>query len=179
MQGATTVHFQDFDADVLRTVTVPNVAANVEQARLTQSSKEEKADQTIRRTTSSLVQDPNIHYFAGDWGEVSSLLSVTGSGYGSDCSAEEELTLASIGQIERRLSAPNGQMERRNSRDGQPPLPRKRSSNSRAFERALYDGPEGGYDIILMSETVYSLKTLPKLYTLVKQVRRTEQTDGI
>ena len=160
MQGATTVHFQDFDAEVLRTVTVPNVAANLEQARSV--TKEDKPDQTPRRTTSNLVQDPSIHCYAGDWGDVSRLLSVTGSDYASDCSADEDLPPVF-----------NSQNEQSNRREGPPPLLRKRSSNSRAFERAVFDGPEGGYDIILMSETVYSLRSLPKLYNLIKQVRPT------
>lgn len=44
-------------------------------------------------------------------------------------------------------------------------------SGSRACDRATDNGEgEGGYDIILMSETVYNLSSLPKLYSLIKKV---------
>jgi hypothetical protein len=47
----------------------------------------------------------------------------------------------------------------------------RRMSGSRACERGNSDSAqEGGYDIILMSDTVYSMASLPKLYGLIKKV---------
>lgn len=49
-QGASAVHFQDFNAEVLQCLTIPNVNANL------------------------LNSEAEIRYFAGDWGEVHQLL---------------------------------------------------------------------------------------------------------
>lgn len=47
----------------------------------------------------------------------------------------------------------------------------RKLSGSQACDRGHTNtAQEGGYDIILMSETVYSLASLPKLYELIKKV---------
>lgn len=93
-QGAAAVHFQDFNAEVLQCLTIPNVNANLSNPKV------------------------EICYFAGDWGEVHQLLSRSNTG--ENCSSELDEC--------------------------------------------------GGYDIILMAETVYSISALPNLYQLIKKV---------
>ncbi|XP_078165855.1 putative methyltransferase family protein [Carex rostrata] len=88
LQGASLVHFQDFNAEVLRCLTIPNVKRNL--------SKEL----------------PELGFFAGDWSEVHKLL----------------------------LCADN---ENQNE--------------------------DGGYDLILMAETVYDISSLNSLYHLIKK----------
>ncbi|KAL8088811.1 hypothetical protein AgCh_038554 [Apium graveolens] len=93
LKGAAAVHFQDFNAEVLQCLTIPNVNANI------------------------LNSEAEIRYFAGDWGEVHQLLS---------------------------------------------------HSNTDENSSSELDGC-GGYDIILMAETVYSISALPNLYQLIKK----------
>uniref|UniRef100_A0A0E0M0B2 protein-histidine N-methyltransferase n=1 Tax=Oryza punctata TaxID=4537 RepID=A0A0E0M0B2_ORYPU len=57
LKGAGLVHFQDFNAEVLRCLTVPNVKANL----LKESSQE--------KFTSG-----SVGFFAGDWSEIDNLL---------------------------------------------------------------------------------------------------------
>lgn len=100
-QGAGSVHFQDFNAEVLKCLTLPNVNANLPSG-------------------TSVSDNCKIRYFAGDWGEVDRIL-------------------------------PHA---RTDSKDAA-------SSN---------DNATAGYDLILMAETVYSITTLPNLYSLIKKV---------
>lgn len=62
-QGAGTVHFQDFNAEVLKCLTIPNVNANL-QKKL-QNSKTDV-------TNSEAVTE--VRFFAGDWSEIDKLL---------------------------------------------------------------------------------------------------------
>ncbi|XP_047317272.1 histidine protein methyltransferase 1 homolog [Impatiens glandulifera] len=94
LEGASVVHFQDFNAEVLRCLTIPNVKANLDHHN---RKKEVEAE---------------IRYFAGDWGEVDQIL-----------------------------------------------LPYVNNN----------EDENGGYDVILMAETVYSISTIPILYQLVKK----------
>lgn len=94
LKGAAAVHFQDFNAEVLQCLTIPNVNANLLQ-----------------------TCEAEIRYFAGDWGEVHQLLSHSNTD--KSCSSELDKS--------------------------------------------------GGYDIILMAETVYSISALPNLYQLIKK----------
>lgn len=57
-QGAAAVHFQDFNAEVLRLLTIPNVKANL----VGESSK-------IETDISS-----DVRFFSGDWSEIHQLL---------------------------------------------------------------------------------------------------------
>nr|XP_043634390.1 histidine protein methyltransferase 1 homolog [Erigeron canadensis] len=56
LQGAAAVHFQDFNSEVLQSLTIPNVVAN-----LFAKSKSEDTQ-------------ADVHYFAGDWSEVHQVL---------------------------------------------------------------------------------------------------------
>lgn len=64
-QGAAVIHFQDFNAEVLRCLTVPNINAN-----LWKSSQPSTAD--VTEQNSGPVSE--IRFFAGDWSEVHQLL---------------------------------------------------------------------------------------------------------
>lgn len=57
LKGAATIHFQDFNSEVLRFLTVPNAKVNL-----------------IKRSEERMC--PIIRFFAGDWSEVHSLLHV-------------------------------------------------------------------------------------------------------
>ncbi|CAI0397644.1 unnamed protein product [Linum tenue] len=50
LEGATAVHFQDFNAEVLRCLTIPNVNANL--------------------TDTTPIFETEVRYFAGDWSQV-------------------------------------------------------------------------------------------------------------
>ncbi|XP_020242021.1 histidine protein methyltransferase 1 homolog [Asparagus officinalis] len=70
IEGATTVHFQDFNAEVLKFLTIPNVKANLEQVS--------------NKTEANISSD--VRYFSGDWSEVHKLLL-------PKCSNEQQNTL--------------------------------------------------------------------------------------
>lgn len=93
-QGASLVHFQDFNAEVLKCLTIPNIKRNI--------SKEL----------------PELGFFTGDWSEVHELLL---------CANAE-------------------------------------NQNEDAGASC------GGYDLILMAETVYDISSLNSLYHLIKKV---------
>ncbi|KAI4310783.1 hypothetical protein MLD38_035733 [Melastoma candidum] len=91
LQGATAVHFQDFNAEVLRCLTIPNVNANLK------SSKH----------SGSEVTDKDIRFFAGDWSNMVQLLpfvqdtesdqsSETSRGYDIILMAETVYSISSI-----------------------------------------------------------------------------------
>lgn len=62
-QGATVVHFQDFNAEVLQCLTIPNVDANL-------TEKSQPLATNMRKRNA----EAEIRYFAGDWGEVHQIL---------------------------------------------------------------------------------------------------------
>ncbi|EFJ15099.1 hypothetical protein SELMODRAFT_180720 [Selaginella moellendorffii] len=109
IKGASVVHFQDFNAEVLKCLTIPNVHANLDyaRARLSQSTD-------ALTPTRSTVIAPEVQYFAGDWDNVGCLLSTV---------------------------------------------------KSKSVD-------EGGYDVVLMSETIYSVSSFPKLYALMAKCLR-------
>jgi predicted nicotinamide N-methyase len=92
LKGADAVHFQDFNAEVLRCLTIPNLNANL-------SEKSSPGDSEVR-------------FFAGEWSEVHQLLPLVNDG-----EADEK----------------------------------------------------GGYDIVLMAETIYSISAQKSLYELIKR----------
>ncbi|KAK6255249.1 hypothetical protein QUC31_016914 [Theobroma cacao] len=55
LEGAAVVHFQDFNAEVLRCLTIPNINANLSEKSQPDPSGE-------------------VRFFAGDWGEIHQLL---------------------------------------------------------------------------------------------------------
>lgn len=57
-QGAATVHFQDFNAEVIKCLTIPNVKAN-----LARESEKTKANISS-----------DIRFYSGDWSEIHQLL---------------------------------------------------------------------------------------------------------
>ncbi|XP_028094271.1 uncharacterized protein LOC114294344 [Camellia sinensis] len=71
LKGAATVHFQDLNAETIRCTTIPNVLANLEQARDRQSRQLESPLTPSRQTLA-----PAVHFFAGDWEELPTVLSV-------------------------------------------------------------------------------------------------------
>ncbi|XP_019180402.1 PREDICTED: histidine protein methyltransferase 1 homolog isoform X2 [Ipomoea nil] len=62
-QGAAAVHFQDFNAEVLQCLTIPNVNANIQQISVSSTEK--------------CVSEAELRYFAGDWSEVHRILPQT------------------------------------------------------------------------------------------------------
>ncbi|KAL0918004.1 hypothetical protein M5K25_013119 [Dendrobium thyrsiflorum] len=163
LKGAATVHFQDLNAEALRCTTIPNVLANLEQAR----------DRQIRQPESPLTPSrqqlaPDVHFYAGDWAELHTVLSVVGVDI-SDMAAGMSLSFSE-----------EDLMDGYSSQDGsiigyEPPSSRRsrKLSGSRAWERASEaDQGDGGYDIILMTEITYSASSLKKLYRLITKCLR-------
>eukprot|EP00268_Persea_americana_P060602 TRINITY_DN7575_c0_g1_i2.p1 TRINITY_DN7575_c0_g1~~TRINITY_DN7575_c0_g1_i2.p1 ORF type:complete len:350 (-),score=78.83 TRINITY_DN7575_c0_g1_i2:423-1472(-) len=161
LKGASTVHFQDLNAETVRCTTIPNVLANLEQARDRQSRQPE-----IPLTPSRQALAPEVHFYAGDWQELHTVLSV--------------LRRDGFETPGLRLSfSEDDFMDGCSSQDGSaighdPSSRRSRKlSGSRAWERANESDPgEGGYDVILMTEIPYSVTSLRKLYALIKKCLR-------
>jgi hypothetical protein len=63
LQGAHRVHFQDFNAEVLTSLTIPNVAANLAQAKKMPRRVSEANVPTVSRAHNPSVE---IKYFAGE-----------------------------------------------------------------------------------------------------------------
>ncbi|CAN6469585.1 unnamed protein product [Victoria cruziana] len=106
LKGAAAVHFQDFNVEVLRCLTLPNVKANL-QKRLTETEND--------------VSMPEVRFFAGDWTEVyqlfgcgndSNLASDPNFGYDIILMAETVYSLSSLQGlyelIKKSLRRPNG-----------------------------------------------------------------------
>lgn len=127
---------------------------------------------TPTRTTSL---SPDVHFYAGDWGDLHTLLSVVGEDQigASDINlnfSEDDLFLDR--SLSHNSSGAN-QETQVDSSHGQQITRTRKLSGSRACERASdMDPSEGGYDIILMAETVYSLVSMRKLYGLIKKCLR-------
>lgn len=175
LKGASTVHFQDFNVEVLRSLTISNVHANLEMAR----SQPNRPSDFGQIPTRSKELSPDVHYYAGDWEDMDTLLSVVGQeqpgladegdcreAEGSFSLHEVDLSKDSISQYS--LVKEGNCMLNRESVKYSRKLP-----GTRACERGSDDSVlDGGYDIILMSETVYSIASLPKLYALIKKCLR-------
>ncbi|KAL4388912.1 hypothetical protein GQ457_09G015420 [Hibiscus cannabinus] len=162
LKGACTVHFQDLSAETIRCTTIPNVLANLEQARDRQSQQPEGTLTPSRQTLA-----PTVHFYAGDWEELPTVLSVVRN------DVSEVTTGMNLSFSEEDF------MDGCSSHDGSiitQEIPSRRSRNlsgSRAWERASEtDQGEGGYDVILMTEIPYSVSSLKKLYALIKKCVR-------
>ncbi|XVE84597.1 hypothetical protein DITRI_Ditri17bG0025500 [Diplodiscus trichospermus] len=162
LKGAFKVHFQDLNAETIRCTTIPNVLANLEQARDRQSRQPESP-----LTPSRQIIAPTVHFYAGDWEEFSSVLSVVRD------DVSEVTTEMSVSFSEEDF------MDGCSSQDGsilEQEISSRRSrklSGSRAWERASEtDQGEGGYDVILMTKIAYSASSLKKLYALIKKCLR-------
>ncbi|KAL5998092.1 hypothetical protein ACLOJK_009027 [Asimina triloba] len=167
LKGASAVHFQDLNAETLRCTTIPNVLANLEQARDKQSRQPESPLTPSRHTLS-----PDVHFYAGDWEELHTVLSVVRMDgfegtHGMSLSFSEEDF--NDGCSSQDGSAIGHDSSSRRSR---------KLSGSRAWERASETDPgEGGYDVILMSEIPYSVTSLRKLYSLIKKGSHSDALD--
>ncbi|XP_038709951.1 uncharacterized protein LOC120004736 isoform X2 [Tripterygium wilfordii] len=162
LEGACTVHFQDLNAETIRCTTIPNVLGNLEEARDRQSRQPESPLTPSRQTLS-----PTVQFYAGDWEELPTVLSVVRS------DAYEVKTGMKLSFSEEDF------MDGCSSQDGSvtgQECPARRSrklSGSRAWERAdETDLGEGGYDVILLTEIPYSVTPLKKLYGLIKKCVR-------
>lgn len=162
LKGASTVHFQELSAETIRCTTIPNVLANLEQARDRQSRQPESP-----LTPSRQALAPSVHFYAGNWDELPNVLSVVRT------EVPEVTTGMSLSFSEEDF------MDGCSSQDGSiigQEFSSRRSrklSGSRAWERASEaDQGEGGYDVILMTEIPYSVTSLKKLYALIKKCLR-------
>ncbi|KAM7461385.1 hypothetical protein LguiA_029506 [Lonicera macranthoides] len=166
VKGASTVHFQDVNAETIRCTTIPNVMANLEQARELQSRQPESPLTPSRQTLA-----PAVHFYAGEWEELPTVLSVVKSDLAEAPSrmmsrsfSEEDFNDACSSQDGSIVAGRVESSSRRQSR---------MLSGSRAWERSWEAGPgEVGYDVILMTEIPYSITSLKKLYALIKKCLR-------
>ncbi|KAK6914578.1 hypothetical protein RJ641_021899 [Dillenia turbinata] len=162
LKGACTVHFQDLNAETIRCTTIPNVLANLEQARERQSRQPESPLTPSRQTLS-----PAVHFYAGDWEELPTVLSVVrNDGFemtpGMSLSFSEEDFMDGCSSHDGSILGHESSSRRS-----------RKLSGSRAWERATEtDSGEGGYDVILMTEVPYSVTSLKKFYALIKKCLR-------
>ncbi|KAL1219575.1 hypothetical protein V5N11_029249 [Cardamine amara subsp. amara] len=63
LKGADAIHFQDFNAEVLRCLTIPNLYANLSE-----------------KTSSVSVSETQVRFFAGEWSEVHQILPLVNDG---------------------------------------------------------------------------------------------------
>ncbi|KAL5703033.1 hypothetical protein ACHQM5_028207 [Ranunculus cassubicifolius] len=162
LKGASTMHFQDLNAETVRCKTIPNVVANLEEAR---DKMSRQLDGPVTPSRHGVTTD--VHFYAGDYEELHTVLSVVrrdGFEMTSGMSvsySEEDLTDVCSSQDGSVLGIESS--SRRS----------KKLSGSRAWERAIEADPEeGGYDVILMTEIPYSTTNLKKLYALIKKCLR-------
>ncbi|KAF6161254.1 hypothetical protein GIB67_009141 [Kingdonia uniflora] len=154
------MHFQDLNAETVRCKTVPNVFANLEEVQEKQSRQPETP-----LTPSRQAVTPEVHFYAGDWEELHTVLSVVKKDdfepvAGMNRSFSEEDFMDGCSSQEGSIIG-NESSSRRSGK----------LSGSRAWERANETGTcEGGYDVILMTEIPYSTTSLKKIYALVKKV---------
>ncbi|KAK1280098.1 hypothetical protein QJS04_geneDACA004759 [Acorus gramineus] len=66
LQGASITHFQDFNVEVLRCLTIPNVRANL--------AREVHHEQSLATKETKSNMSAEIRFFAGDWSEIHQLL---------------------------------------------------------------------------------------------------------
>ncbi|CAI0397093.1 unnamed protein product [Linum tenue] len=164
LKGAATVHFQDSSAETVRCSTIPNVLANLEQARDRQARQPDSPLTPSRHSLS-----PAVHFYAGDWEELPSVLSVLRS--------ETSEAATTTGMMNLSFSEEDFN-DGCSSQDGSVVAPEsarrsRKLSGSRAWERANEsDSGEGGYDVILMTDVQYSVTPLKKQYVLIKKCLR-------
>ncbi|KAL9233214.1 hypothetical protein vseg_008238 [Gypsophila vaccaria] len=161
LKGACTVHFQDMNAETIRCATIPNVMANLEQARDWQNKQPEG-----HLTPSRQPLAPSVRFYAGDWEELPTVLSVTKieiTPRVSVCLSEDDFNDACSSQDGSITGLDSSARPRRS----------RKLSGSRAWERASEaDHGEGGYDVILISDIPFSVTSLKKIYALIKKCLR-------
>ncbi|AQK44486.1 S-adenosyl-L-methionine-dependent methyltransferase superfamily protein [Zea mays] len=164
LKGASTVHFQDMNAETIRCRTIPNVLANLEQARDRQNRPSEESPVTPSRQ----LLDPNVHFYAGEWDELPTVLSaVPPPAAPADLSFSEDDFMDGGSSSHDGSSVVVGQ-------DYCPRRSRKLSGSRRAWERANNetDQADGGYDVILVSDVPYAANSLKKLHALISKCLR-------
>ncbi|KAJ6821172.1 uncharacterized protein M6B38_128380 [Iris pallida] len=159
LKGASTVHFQDPNAETIRCTTIANVLANLEQARDRQSRQPESPITPSRQQLA-----PDVHFYAGDWEELHTVLSVVATEQppAPRLSFSEEDFLDGCSSQDG--SVVGYESSSRHSR---------KLSGSRAWERAReVDTGDDGYDIILFTDVPQSVTSLKKLYGLITKCLR-------
>ncbi|KAJ3687772.1 hypothetical protein LUZ61_016936 [Rhynchospora tenuis] len=168
IKGASTVHFQDPSAETIRCKTVPNVLANLEQARDRQCRQPPESPLTPSRN-----QLPSeVRFFAGDWDELHTVLSVVPAD-GLDASPGITLGFCDDDLMDN-CSSQDGSVIGTGQEMMVGSARRSRKlSGSRAWERGNETGAgDGGYDIVLINEIPYSANSLQSLYSLIKKCLR-------
>ncbi|KAL9250256.1 Histidine protein methyltransferase 1-like protein [Drosera capensis] len=105
IKGASAVHFQDFNQEVLRCLTIPNVRTNLPEQF-----------QPMRSNAASSEGSPEIRFFAGDWSDVNSILPLAQgdppAGYDVILMAETVYSITALPKLYRLikmcLSQPDG-----------------------------------------------------------------------
>lgn len=154
------MHFQDPSAEIIRCKTIHNVLANLEHA---QDKHGQQQGSPLTPSRQQLPQD--IHFYAGEWEELHTVLSViqedevdTSSGVALEFCEDDFLDGCSS------QDASNICHETSSRRS-------RKLSGSRAWERGNETTTgDGGYDILLVNEIPYSASSLQNLYLLVKKV---------
>lgn len=116
-------------------------------------------------TPSRRVSNPDVHFYAGDWDELHTVLSLVNSqeGLGTGFNFSEEDLSVYDGCSSQDGSAVECGTARRRSR---------KLSGSRAWERGSeIDQGDSGYDLVLISDLPYSVTSLRKLYAILTKVR--------
>lgn len=157
------MHFQDLSAETIRCTTIPNVLANLDQARDRQMRQPESP-----LTPSRQAVAPSVRFYAGEWEELPTVLSIIRTDVVEPANQGMSLSFSEEDFMD-------GCSSQDGSITGQPDFSSRRSrklSGSRAWERAneTDQGGECGYDVILMTEIPYSVTSLKKLYSLIKKV---------
>ncbi|CAH8351130.1 unnamed protein product [Eruca vesicaria subsp. sativa] len=165
LKGASSVHFQDLNAETIRCTTIPNVLANLDQARDRQSRQPE-----VLLTPSRQAVSASVRFYAGEWEELPTVLSIIRTDVLEPVNPGMNLSFSEEDFMD-------GCSSQEGSVTGQPDFSSRRSrklSGSRAWERAneSEQGGECGYDVILMTEIPYSVTSLKKLYSLIKKCLR-------
>ncbi|KAF7066586.1 hypothetical protein CFC21_072540 [Triticum aestivum] len=144
LKGASTLHFQNPSAEIIRHRAIPNVFANLEQARYKQSHQQ---GSPLTPSWQHLPQD--IHFYAGDWDELHTVLSVI---------QEDEVDALSgvgLGFCE------DDFLDGCSSQDGNNICHETSSRRSTKLS---------GSHIVLVNEIPYSASSLQNLYSLIKKV---------
>ncbi|RZS16162.1 hypothetical protein BHM03_00048120 [Ensete ventricosum] len=149
---AFTFHFHDLNAETIRCTTMRNVLANLEQARDKQSHQPESPFTPSRQPSTS-----DVHFYAGNWEELCTILSVVRMDANLSFSEDDYMDGCSshVGSI-----IAHETCLRQSTK----------LSGSRAWERASDGEPGvGGYDVILITEIPHSMNSLRKLYDLISK----------
>ena len=135
---------------------MPNVLANLEQARDRQNRPSESPV-----TPSRQLLAPVVHFYAGEWDELPTILSVVHTP-----TLPTNLSFSEDDFMDGSSSYDGSSIV------GQDPRRSTKLSGSRAWERATETDPaDGGYDVILIPEIPNAVNSLKKIYALITKVR--------